>query len=76
MKYDIEFLDHGGKVFSSAQLEAVDDSDAIDQADRVHRNGIGSGYKILRGGVVVHFEEYGPVAPIPSRRARQRRADA
>lgn len=75
MNYEVLFRDHGGKIFSRANMQAADDEAAIELADRILRTGIGSGHEIRRNGVTIHFEEYGSAVALkptmrPLRQAR------
>lgn len=55
--YKLCFQDFLGRVFSTAQLSAKNDEQAIDIARRIYRTGIGRGYEIQCHGRHVHSEE-------------------
>ena len=57
MNYKLCFQDFLGRVFSTAQLSATSDKQAIEIARRIYRTGIGRGYEIQCQGRLVHTEE-------------------
>ncbi len=57
MNYKLCFQDFLGRVFSTAQLSAANDLQAIEIARRIYRTGIGRGYEIQCQGRLVHTEE-------------------
>jgi hypothetical protein len=56
MKYKLCFQDFLGNVFSTAQLSAADDEQAIKIARRIYKTGIGRGYEIQCQNRVIHRE--------------------
>lgn len=56
MTYDVLFRDHGGHIFSRANLVADCHEVAIERARRIYRSGIGAGYEIWMEGQHVHTE--------------------
>lgn len=57
MNYKLCFQDFLGRVFSTAQLSAANDMQAIEIARRIYRSGIGRGYEIQCQGRLVHIEQ-------------------
>lgn len=57
MNYKLCFQDFLGRVFSTAQLSATNDKQAIEVARRIYRTGIGRGYEIQCHGRVIHTEQ-------------------
>ncbi len=57
MNYKLCFQDFLGRVFSTAQLSATNDKQAIEIARRIYRTGIGRGYEIQCQGRVIHTEQ-------------------
>lgn len=56
MNYRLLFQDHGGNIYSRADLVAENHEDAIDTARRIYRTGIGAGYEIWTENQRVHTE--------------------
>lgn len=56
MNYHLLFQDHGGNIYSHADLEAENHEAAIDAARRIYRTGIGAGYEIWTEDQHVHTE--------------------
>ena len=56
MRYRVDFIDHGGRVYSSEVLDAPSDVEAIRTARRIFANGIGNGFEIRRDAALVHRE--------------------
>lgn len=54
--YQVHFVDHGGRVFGSEELQSAHDGEAIERARRIHRHAIGKGYEIWEGDRHVHTE--------------------
>ncbi len=57
MRYRIRFKRHGGEVYSTADLDASDDQNAIELARVRFPGGPGNGYEIWQGERHVHTEE-------------------
>jgi len=57
MTYTLLFQDFIGRIYSSAQLEAQSDGEAIALARRIYSSGIGRCYEIICGDRHVHVEE-------------------
>jgi hypothetical protein len=47
--YRVHFVDHGGNVFHTRELEHDDDETAVEQASRLHVPGIGAGFGVWEG---------------------------
>ena len=54
--YQVRFVDHGDRVFGTAEMDAVRDDEVIESARRIHSHGIGKGYEIWDGERRVHIE--------------------
>ncbi len=57
VNYTLRFQDFRGKVFSTAQLVAANDDQAIEIARRIYKTGIGRGYEIQCEDRLVHVED-------------------
>lgn len=55
--YRIRFVDHGGRVFGTEEMECGGDAQAILKAREIHTHGIGNGYEIWQDGRLVHTEK-------------------
>lgn len=56
LHYRIRFIDHSGRVFGTEEMRCANDDEAIDEARRIHRHGIGKGYEIWEGDRLVYRE--------------------
>ncbi len=60
MQYQVTFVDHGGRVFSTSQLEAPTRDEAVSLARRIYSRGLGAAFHIWDGQSLVHTEWFGP----------------
>lgn len=69
MRYEIIFVDHGGRAFSTTSMEADSDEDAIARAHRTFTGGVGAFYEIRRNGILIHTQAIGRHSPDTSEMA-------
>ena len=58
-RYQCLFVNHAGEVFGSEFIEAESDTDAIETASTLFRNGIGNGFELWQGDRLVHARRGG-----------------
>lgn len=69
MRYEIIFVDHGGRAFSTTSMEADSDEEAIARANRTFRGGVGAYYEIRKDGTLIHTQTIGRHSPDTSEMA-------
>lgn len=57
LQYRIRFVDHGGHLFGTEEMECAGDAQAVAKAREIHTHGIGNGYEIWQDGRLVHIEK-------------------
>lgn len=56
MRYQISFVDHGGRVFSNTDLDANDDDEVIARSRRILMTGIGAFFQIYKRGRLIYTQ--------------------
>lgn len=59
MLYRVTFVDHGGRAFSTSQLEAQTNDEAVSLARRIYSRGLGAAFQIWNGQSLIHTEWFG-----------------